>query len=168
MDRANSFSSQRVEWHAAQSAAPRDPQVRETKGHTGARVGRVVVAVDPVRVVRLAERAQAEDGEASIEIRHSLAQLRRLLTMTTRAYEIDHRCCDDIPTCRERAPRCLIPAGGLAMISASGFTPHWAPMLGGPVSAPYQRLDLVGLHRYAARDRLAAAFCDDRRLGTSG
>jgi len=140
MDRANSFASQRVAWHAAQTSAapsPREPQVRETKGeakgHPGAQGGRVVVVVDPARVVRTTEAAQTDDGEAAREIRRSLAQLRRLLTVTTRAYEIDHRCCEDIPTCRERAPRCLIPAGGVAMICASGFTPYWPALLGAGV-----------------------------------
>lgn len=138
MDHTGS-SPRRVAWPAAQQSTPaasQHPGTRESKGQSGDPAGRVVVVVDPATVVRTTEAKQTWNGETAREVRRSLAQLRRLLTMQTRAHEIARRCYDDVPSCRERAPRCLVTAGGLAMVVASGFTPYFVPMisLGVPTS----------------------------------
>ncbi|MES2484203.1 MAG: hypothetical protein V4609_19615 [Pseudomonadota bacterium] len=137
MDHTYCSSSQRVTWqvgHTDMSPSSQNPMARDSKSQSGDHAGRVVVVVDPAKVVRSTQAAQTEDGEASREIHRSLAQLRRLLTMKTRTHEIARRCYDDVPPCRERAPRCLVTAGGLAMVTASGFTPYFVPMISVGVS----------------------------------
>ncbi len=118
-------SPRRAAWPAAQTSTPPaspHPVTRESKGQSGDRAGRVVVVVDPATVVRTTEANQTLNAEAAREIRRSLAQLRKLLALQTRAREIDDRFCFERQTCRARAPRCLVPLGGCALLIAGGVT----------------------------------------------
>ena len=126
MDHTHS-SSQRVAWHAAQTSAQTQVAL-ETKGESGTHGRRVVVVVDPSTVVRSAHGAQDQSAAAAMEIRHTLGQLRQHLAMGNRTMELLHRCGEEEPTCRERAPRFLVGAGGMALAIAAMPT-HSVPMM---------------------------------------